>query len=63
MWHLNTIDYTVISIYFLALIVLGLVLERFASKSLDDYFIGGRRLPWWALRVSGMVYFLDMTGT
>ncbi|MFA7692597.1 MAG: hypothetical protein WCX86_06825 [Candidatus Hydrogenedentales bacterium] len=33
------------------------------SKSLDDYFIGGRRLPWWALRVSGMVYFLDMTGT
>ena len=63
MWHLNTIDYTVISIYFLALIVLGLVLERFASKSLDDYFIGGRRLPWWALGVSGMAYFLDMTGT
>ncbi|MFA6240343.1 MAG: hypothetical protein WC655_05415 [Candidatus Hydrogenedentales bacterium] len=63
MWSLNTIDYTVIGIYFAALIVLGLALERMASKSLEDYFIGGRRLPWWALGVSGMAYFLDMTGT
>ena len=63
MWSLNTVDYTVIFAYFGALIVLGIALERMASKSLDDYFIGGRRLPWWALGVSGMAYFLDMTGT
>ncbi len=63
MWSLNSIDYTVILAYFGALVVLGLALERMASKSLDDYFIGGRRLPWWALGVSGMAYFLDMTGT
>jgi len=63
MFSLNTIDYAVISVYFGALVVLGLALERMASKSLDDYFIGGRRLPWWALGVSGMAYFLDMTGT
>ena len=63
MWSLNAIDYSVIGIYFLALVVLGLALERMASKSIEDYFIGGRRLPWWALGVSGMAYFLDMTGT
>ncbi len=63
MWSLNGIDYTVILGYLGALIVLGVALERMASKSLDDYFIGGRRLPWWALGVSGMAYFLDMTGT
>ena len=63
MWSLNTIDYAVILGYLGALVVLGLALERMASKSLDDYFIGGRRLPWWALGVSGMAYFLDMTGT
>lgn len=63
MWSLNAIDYSVIGGYLLALVVLGLVLERMASRSLDDYFIGGRQLPWWALGVSGMAYFLDMTGT
>lgn len=63
MWSLNTIDYAVILGYLGALVVLGLALERMASRSLDDYFIGGRRLPWWALGVSGMAYFLDMTGT
>lgn len=63
MWSLNTIDYSVIGVYLAALVVLGLALERLASRSLEDYFIGGRRLPWWALGVSGMAYFLDMTGT
>ena len=63
MWSLNTLDYAVIGGYFAALVVLGLALERMASKSIEDYFIGGRRLPWWALGVSGMAYFLDMTGT
>ncbi len=63
MWSLNAIDYSVIGAYFLALVVLGLALERMASKSLEDYLIGGRQLPWWALGVSGTAYFLDMTGT
>ena len=63
MWSLNFFDYSVILGYMGVLLVLGIALERLASRSLDDYFIGGRRLPWWALGVSGMAYFLDMTGT
>jgi Na+/proline symporter len=60
---LNNVDYSVIGFYFLALVALGLCLERLASKSLEDYLIGGRRLPWWVLGISGMAFFLDMTGT
>ncbi|MCE5250543.1 sodium:solute symporter [bacterium] len=63
MKYLNTIDYTVILIYFSILLGLGLVLKKMASRSLEDYFLGGRKLPWWALGVSGMASYLDMTGT
>ncbi|MBN1292444.1 MAG: sodium:solute symporter [Candidatus Latescibacteria bacterium] len=40
-----------------------MILKRMASQSLDDYFLGGRKLPWWALGVSGMASYLDITGT
>ncbi len=63
MHYLNAIDYTVIVIYFACLVGLGFVLKKMASESLDDYFLGGRKLPWWALGVSGMASFLDITGT
>jgi len=61
--HLNAIDYTVIGVYFLFLLVLGMYLKNKASQSLDDYFLGGRQLPWWALGISGMASWLDIAGT
>ena len=61
--NLGPLDYSIISVYFLFLIVLGFVLSRKASASLEHYFLGGRRLPWWALGISGMASHLDMTGT
>ena len=63
MSYLNTIDYTVIIIYFGILVGMGVYLQKRASASLEDYFIGGRSLPWWALGVSGMASWLDVTGT
>ena len=63
MKYLNLADYSVIVIYFTALICLGLYLKEKASASLEDYFLGGRRLPWWALGISGMASFLGVTGT
>ena len=60
---LNTFDYLVIGIYFSVLVGLGLYLKKRASGSLEDYFLGGRHLPWWALGVSGMAWSLDITGT
>jgi len=61
--YLNSVDYTVIAVYFAILICLGLYLRKKASASLEDYLLGGRKLPWWALGISGMASFLDITGT
>ncbi len=45
------------------MIGMGVYLQRKASASLEDYFLGGRSLPWWALGLSGMAAWLDLTGT
>ncbi len=63
MGYLNTFDYAVIAIYFTILVGLGFYLSRKAAASLEDYFLGGKKLPWWALGISGMASFLDITGT
>jgi len=61
--YLNSFDYAIIAVYFSILVGLGLYLRKKASSSIEDYFIGGRRIPWWALGISGMASWLDMTGT
>ena len=63
MGYLSTTDYSLIIIYFAALIGLGLYLRKKASASLEDYFIGGRHIPWWVLGISGMAWYLDIAGT
>ncbi|MBK9121174.1 MAG: sodium:solute symporter [Phycisphaerales bacterium] len=60
---LNGVDWTIIVVYLAVLLVMGAVLSRRASASLDDYFLGGRKLPWWLLGMSGMASMLDMAGT
>lgn len=60
---MHTIDYVVIGCYLIALILAGAWLARRAGSSVDDYFLGGHRLPWWALGASGMSSNLDVAGT
>ena len=60
---MHWIDYTIIVIYLLALIGLGLYLQRKASKSIDSFFLGDRNMPWWALGASGMSSNFDVSGT
>ena len=45
---LTTLDYLVIAIYLIAVAILGI---RIAGRqtSTDDYFLGGRNLPWWVV--------------
>ncbi len=63
MVNLGTLDYVVIAVYFSMLVSLGLYLRKRASASMEDYFLGGRRLPWWLIGFSGMGHFLDIAGT
>jgi Na+/proline symporter len=62
-FHLNTIDITVMAVYFGILLSFGFILRKLAAGSLEDYFLGGKRLPWWMLGIAGMGQFLDITGT
>jgi len=41
------IDWGVIVVYFIAILTLGLWKSRRASKSMANFFVAGRSLPWW----------------
>ena len=48
---LNALDYTVFALYFTALIWMSVRLGR-QQESQDDYYVGGRDMPWWAVGLS-----------
>jgi solute:Na+ symporter, SSS family len=41
------LDWVVIALYFVLATGIGLAMMKRGSRSLSDYFIGGRSLPWW----------------
>src|SRR5512146_2287058 len=63
MHHLHKVDYGIIIAYLVFTTVVGMILTRRASKSLDHYFLGNRSLPWWLLGIAGMTNWFDLTGT
>jgi Na+/proline symporter len=44
---MQLIDWLIILLYLVATMCLGLYLSRKGSKSLADFFVSGRSLPWW----------------
>lgn len=63
MSNLNVVDYTLIISYFIVLLGLGFYLRARANKSMEDYFLAGRSLPWWALGLSGTAAWFSVSGT
>jgi len=61
--YFSTTDYIILAVYFLVLMSFGVFMNKKASGSLEDYFLGGRRLPWWMLGFSGMAGWVNITGT
>ena len=49
---LQWIDWLVISLYFVMILAIGLLSSRRGSKSVAEYFLGGRTMPWWLLGLS-----------
>src|SRR5689334_4531691 len=50
--QLQAIDWVVVAVYGLVSLVIGIVFTRRASRSLEQYFLSGRKLPWWLLGTS-----------
>ncbi|MGH7564891.1 MAG: sodium:solute symporter family transporter, partial [Gemmatimonadota bacterium] len=44
---MRTIDWAVLTVYFAITAAIGLSMARRGGRSLVDYFVGGRALPWW----------------
>jgi Na+/proline symporter len=49
----NGIDWTIIVLYLVGMIALSIALGR-RQMSDEDYYVGGRRLSWWAIGISTM---------
>ena len=60
---MGIIDYSIIIVYLLILIGIGIYLQKRASKSTESFFLGDKNMPWWALGASGMASNLDVSGT
>ena len=49
---LQTIDWTILVVFFIILLSIGYVASRQAGKSTTNFFLSGRNMPWWLLGVS-----------
>ena len=49
---LTSLDWAIVALYFALSLALGLAFTRRASRSTDEYFLGGRSIPWWLAGVS-----------
>ena len=47
-----TIDFIIIGIFFVIVIGIGFVASRTAGKDSAEFFLSGRKMPWWLLGVS-----------
>jgi len=45
-------DYLIVALYIVLTVFVGLYFKKRAEKSADDFFLGGRSIPWWALGIS-----------
>ena len=49
---MQLIDWLIVLLYLIVTMAMGLYLSRQGSKSLADFFVSGRSLPWWLAGIS-----------
>ena len=57
------LDYGIIVIYLVLVVSAGLIYQLKAKRNEEQYFLGGRKVPWLFLSMSGSVSTFDVTGT
>lgn len=60
---LQLVDVLIIALYLVAMVVIGLLLKKRASKNMDAYFLGGKKLPFYMLGLSNASGQFDISGT
>ncbi|SFB80046.1 Na+/proline symporter [Flagellimonas taeanensis] len=60
---LSTLDITIIAVYLLSTVIIGLVVKKSAQKSKEAYLLGGKSIPWYLLGLSNASGMFDISGT
>ena len=50
--QLQNLDWTIILLFFLTFIIIGLFTSKKSGKNSKEYFLSGRNMPWWLLGIS-----------
>lgn len=48
----SSIDWIIIAVFFAIVLSIGLIASRTAGKDMNQFFLGGRGMPWWLLGIS-----------
>jgi len=48
----NILDYSIIVLYMISMLAIGIAMKKYADRGTDSYFIGGKEIPWWAAGIS-----------
>ena len=60
---IHPLDITIVILYLITVVVIGIYISNRASKNLDTYFLAGRSVPWYILGISNSSSMFDITGT
>ena len=60
--RLNWIDILIVLVYMAGMLGIGFYLSRKASRSLQDYFLGGNKIKWYLLGLSNASGMFDISG-
>ena len=63
MLQLHTLDIVIIVAYLLSTVLIGYWVSHRASRSMQDYFLGGNTMPWYMLGISNASGMFDISGT
>src|SRR5438552_3099457 len=51
------LDWAIVAAYCAAIVMIGLYMQRRASKNVESYFVGGRKLPWWVIGLGSVAAY------
>ncbi len=60
---MHPVDLAIIGVYFLIVVVAGVVLSKRAAAGVEGYFLAGRSVPWYLLGISNASGMFDISGT
>lgn len=50
--ELSLVDWTIISAFFVISLMIGVIVSKKAGKNTSEFFLSGRKMPWWLLGIS-----------